>query len=158
MLTGIVEKIKPIIEPIVKSHNMVIDNLQYVKRGKEMFLELYVEREDLSSIDLDAIVLLSDDISKKLDEVDLISDNYTLDVSTSGAEKSIKDFSKFPLFIDRFIQVHVDRAINGENIFRGILKEVKENSIIISYKVKTRTINVEIEIENITKANLAVNI
>ncbi len=158
MLAGIVERIKPIIEPIVNKHNMIIDSLQYLKRGREMFLELYVEREDLSSIDLDAIVLLSDEISKKLDEVDLISENYTLDVSTSGAEKEIKDFNKFNLLIGKLIQVHVEKAIQGENIFKGILKEVNDDNIVIAYKIKTRTKEVSIEIKNITKANLAVNI
>ncbi len=158
MQNVIIEKLKPILEPIVNKHGMYIDNLQYKKHGREAFLELYVEREDMSSIDLDAIVLLSDEISKKLDEVDLIQENYTLDVSTSGAEKPIKDFSKFPLLVGKYMQIKVDKAIKGENVFLGTLKEAKENSIVLSYRVKTRTIDVEIEINNITKANLAVNI
>lgn len=151
-------KLRPILEPIVISFNMYIDRLQYLKHGKDAFLELYVEREDMSSIDLDTICLLSDAISKKLDEVDLIKDNYTLDVSTSGAEKPIKDFSKFPLLISKYMQINVRNPIKGDNIFLGYLKEVKENSIILTYKIKTRTVDVEIDLNNITKAKLAVNI
>lgn len=158
MKEQIIDVLKPIVGEIVNAHGMYIDRFQYVKHGKEAFLELYVEKEDMSSIDLDEIVSLSDEVSLKLDELDLISDNYTLDVSTSGAEKPIKDFSKFPLLIGKYMQIKVDRAIKGENVFIGTLKEVKEHSIILSYRIKTRTISVEIELENITKANLAVNI
>ena len=54
--------------------------------------------------------------------------------------------------------VRVDRAIQGENIIYGTLEEAYEDKIVLSYKVKTRTKKVEIEINNITKANLAVQI
>lgn len=137
---------------------MYIDELDYVKKCKKNFLKLYVEKEDMSSIDLDSIVLLSDEISKKLDEVNLMEENYTLDVSTSGAEKEIKDFKKFPLLINRYLKIKVDKPIKGENIIYGDLKAVKENSIILTYKVKTRIVEVEIEFDNILKAYLAVRI
>ena len=54
--------------------------------------------------------------------------------------------------------IKVDRAIKGDNIFYGTLIEAKENSIVLSYRIKTRTVTVEITLDNITKANLAVNI
>ena len=56
----------------VTNHNMIIDELHYKKQGKEFILQIYVEREDLSPIDLDDIVALSEDLSLKLDEIDLI--------------------------------------------------------------------------------------
>ena len=98
-MTALEEKLIEGLTPIVNSHNMIIDELHYKRRDGGFVLEVYVEREDLSPIDLDAIVALSEDLSPKLDELDLIQDEYCLDVSTSGAEKPIKDFSKFPLFI-----------------------------------------------------------
>ncbi len=153
-----IAKLRPFIEEIVTKHEMYIDKLQFKKQGKELFLELYVEKLDMSNIDLDSIVLLSDEVSKKLDEIDLIEENYTLDVSTSGAEKEIKDFTKLSLLIGKYMKIKVDKAINGENVFLGTLQEVKENSIILTYKIKTRKVTVEINLDNITKANLAVNI
>lgn len=157
-MNTLIDELRKVLEPIVSKHNMFIDSLDYKRKGKEYFLELYVERLDMSSIDLDAICELSEEVSLKLDEVDLIQDNYTLDVSTSGAEKPIKDFSKFPALIGKYMCIKVDRAIKGDNIFYGTLIEAKENSIVLSYRIKTRTVTVEITLDNITKANLAVNI
>lgn len=142
----------------VNKHDMIIDELHYRKKGKEFVLEIYVERDDLTSIDLDAIVSLSEDLSLRLDEIDLIQDEYCLDVSTSGAEKQIKDFSKFPSLVGRYMEIHLINPIKGINIYRATLDEVEGNVLKMSYKDKTRTCHIEVETENIYKAKLTVKI
>lgn len=146
------------LNPIVIAHKMIIDELKYIKQGKEFTLRIYVEREDLSSIDLDEIVSLSEDLSAKLDEIDLIQDNYNLDVSTSGAEKEIKDFTKFPLLKGKYMEIKLKNPIKGLNSYIGYLVETTEQSIILEYKVKTRLQRVEIDISNINKAKLTVKL
>ena len=74
-MTTLEENLVAGLNDVVLKHNMVIDELHYFKRGKEFILQIYVEREDLSPIELDAIVSLSEDLSTKLDELDLIQDN-----------------------------------------------------------------------------------
>ena len=142
----------------VTNHNMIIDELHYKKQGKEFILQIYVEREDLSPIDLDDIVALSEDLSLKLDEIDLIQDEYCLDVSTSGADKPIKDFSKFPLLIGKYMEIHLINGIKGQNIFRATLDEVDGGALKLSYMDKTRLVHLEVEIENIYKARLTVKL
>ena len=142
----------------VANHNMLIDELHYKKQGKEFILQIYVEREDLSPIDLDDIVSLSEDLSLKLDEIDLIQDEYCLDVSTSGADKPIKDFSKFPLLVGKYMEIHLVNGIKGQNIFRATLDEVDGNILRLSYMDKTRLVKLEVEIENIYKARLTVKL
>ncbi len=157
-MTTLEEKIQDGIIDIVKNHNMEIDELHYIRRGKENVLEIYVERNDLSSIDLDEIVSLSEDISPRLDELDLISDNYCLDVSTSGADKPIKDFKKFPFLIGKYVQIKLINPIKGLNTYEGDLLEATDDKIVVGYKEKTRSLKVEIEIKNINKAKLTVKV
>lgn len=157
-MTTLEENLVAGLNDVVLKHNMVIDELHYFKRGKEFILQIYVEREDLSPIELDAIVSLSEDLSTKLDELDLIQDNYCLDVSTSGADKPIKDFSKFPLLIGKYMEIRLINPINGLNIYEGVLKEVNNEEITLSYRVKTRTKEVIIKISNINKAKLTVKV
>lgn len=157
-MTTLEEKIQDGIIYIVKNHNMEIDELHYIRRGKENVLEIYVERSDLSSIDLDEIVSLSEDISPRLDELDLISDNYCLDVSTSGADKPIKDFKKFPFLIGKYVQIKLINPIKGLNTYEGDLLEATDDKIVVGYKEKTRSLKVEIEIKNINKAKLTVKV
>ena len=157
-MTTLEEKIQDGIIDIVKNHNMEIDELHYIRRGKENVLEIYVERSDLSSIDLDEIVSLSEDISPRLDELDLISDNYCLDVSTSGADKPIKDFKKFPFLIGKYVQIKLINPSKGLNTYEGDLLEATDDKIVVGYKEKTRSLKVEIEIKNINKAKLTVKV
>lgn len=152
------EQLKNALNETVEKHSMYIDMLSYKRKGKEFILEIYVEREDMSSIDLDAIVALSEDISAKLDEIDLIKDNYCLDVSTSGTEKPINDFSKFPLLVGKYMELRLINPIKGQNIFVGTLESVEDGVLTISYREKTRTLNVKVDINNINKAKLTAKI
>lgn len=157
-MTTLEEQLINGLTPVVVNHNMIIDELHYRRKGKEFVLEVYVEREDLSTIDLDDIVSLSEDLSAKLDELDLISDNYCLDVSTSGAEKPIKDYSKFPTLIGKYMEIKLTNPIKGLNTYVGTLVSADARQIVIEYRVKTRTLQVEIEIANIYKAKLTVKL
>lgn len=157
-MTTLEEQLAQGLQGTVSSHGLVIDQLHYKKRGKDSVLEIYVEREDLSSVDLDAIVSLSEDLSAKLDELDLIQENYCLDVSTSGADKPIRDFSKFPLLVGRYMEIRVKNPIRGANIFLGTLEAVDGDILTLVYKEKTRDCRVEIATENIGKAKLTVKL
>lgn len=154
-MSELLEKVKSYIEPLVKEQGMILDKFSYEKRGKDFYLVIYVEKEDEIAT-LDDVCKVSDLISVKLDELDLIKDNYVLDVSTSGAEKPITDFTKFDKYLGKYIFVKLRNPVDGFNDYTGTLEEVNENTIKMSYKVKTRTKYVEIEISNITKANLAI--
>ena len=154
-MSELLEKVKSYIEPLVNQRGLYLDKFSYEKRGKDYYLVIYVEKED-DVITLDEICEVSEIISNKLDEIDLINDNYILDVSTSGAEKPIKDFSKFDKYIGKYILVKLKNPVEGNNSYTGTLEEASEEKIKMSYKVKTRTKYVEILKSNITKANLAV--
>ena len=154
-MSELLEKVKSYIEPVVEAQGLLLDKFSYEKRGKDYYLVIYVEKEDEIAT-LDDVCKVSELISQKLDEIDLITDNYILDVSTSGAEKPITDFSKFPKYVGKYIFVKLRNPVEGENDYTGTLEEVNEETNKMSYKVKTRTKYVEIPISNITKANLAI--
>lgn len=157
-LTTLEEKLIENLNDIILKHNMVLDELKYLKKGREYVLQIYVEREDLSSIDLDEIVSLSEDLSLRLDEINLIQDNYCLDVSTSGAEKEIKDLRKLSSLIGKYLEIKLVNPIKGLNTYIGYLISADDERAVLEYKVKTRTMRVDIEISNIYKAKLTVKI
>lgn len=154
-MSEIEEKLIAFLNPIIQEKGLYLDELHYAKKGKDNYLTIYVEKED-DSVDLDQIVELSDALSKRLDELDLIKEYYMLDVSTSGAEKPIKDLNKLSKYIDKYIQIQLSEPIDNLFEIKGYLKEVNEDFVKMSYKVKTREKLVEILISNIKKANLAI--
>jgi ribosome maturation factor RimP len=149
------DELRKLLEPIIKENNLYIDKLEYAKKGKEYYLTIYLEKED-DVATLDDICKVSEIISDALDQANLIQDNYVLDVSTSGAEKPITDFSSFNKYIGKYIYVKFKNGYAGLNEVTGTLEKVENDTLTISYKVKTRVKFVDVQISNISKSNLAI--
>ena len=124
-----------------------------VEKG-DVLVSIVADR--VEPIDMNTIVDLSGKLSAYLDEIDDSDEKYFLDVSSLGAEKPLK-IESLPQYEGRFIHVHVNNAIDGLNIFEGDLVKVNEDSITLSYKVKTRVKTVDILLNNIYKIRLAIN-
>ena len=116
-------------------------------------LSIVVDR--ISPIDMDAIVEVTNVINALLDEVDPFESEYTLDVSSLGAEKPLK-IEKLHEYVNSYVNVHLTNPINGENIYEGDLVAVNEDNILLSYRQKTRTKTVDIQKSNISKIRLAI--
>ena len=116
-------------------------------------LSIVVDR--VSPIDMDAIVEVTNVINALLDEVDPFESEYTLDVSSLGAEKPLK-IEKLHEYVNSYVNVHLTNPINGENIYEGDLVAVNEDNILLSYRQKTRTKTVDIQKSNISKIRLAI--
>ena len=116
-------------------------------------LSIVVDR--VSPIDMDAIVEVTNVINALLDEVDPFESEYTLDVSSLGAEKPLK-IEKLHDYVNSYVNVHLTNPINGENIYEGDLVAVNEDNILLSYRQKTRTKTVDIQKSNISKIRLAI--
>ncbi len=74
------EKIKDLISEPIKSLDLVVDSIEYVKSGKYNFLNIVLDR--INGIDLDTIVEATNIINPILDEYDLINEEYILDISS----------------------------------------------------------------------------
>ena len=116
-------------------------------------LSLVVDR--VEDIDMDAIVSLTNVLNAYLDEVNPFEKAYTLDVSSLGAEKPLS-VEKLDAYVGRFIHVHLINPIKGENIYEGDLVNVSNETVTLTYRIKTRSMSVEINKENISKVRLAI--
>ena len=74
------DKIKEIISEPISKLDLVVDSIEYVTVGKNNFLNIVLDR--INGIDLDTIVEATNIIKPILDEYDLISDEYILDISS----------------------------------------------------------------------------
>ena len=116
-------------------------------------LNIVVDREQ--EIDMEAIVSLTNVLNAYLDELNPFEKAYTLDISSLGAEKPLK-VEKLEAYVGKFVHVHLINPIKGENIYEGDLTTVNESNIVLTYKNKTRSINLEIAKSNISKIRLAI--
>lgn len=116
-------------------------------------LTVVVDKE--SEIDMNMIVEVTNELNTYLDEINPFEKPYTLDLSSLGAEKPLK-VERLSAYIGKYVNVHLINPIKGENIYEGDLKEVDDDKIIITYRQKTRSIDLEILKSNIYKIRLAI--
>ena len=72
------EKVRKIIEDVLKNKDILIDSIKYEKEGNNIFLRIVVDRN--GSIDIDMIVEITKIINPLLDEANIIKDSYILDI------------------------------------------------------------------------------
>lgn len=116
-------------------------------------LTVVVDKE--SEIDMNMIVEVTNELNAYLDEINPFEKPYTLDLSSLGAEKPLK-VERLSAYVGKYVNVHLVNPIKGENIYEGDLKEVDDDKIIITYRQKTRSIDLEILKSNIYKIRLAI--
>ena len=142
--------------PLEKKINELGFDLVSIKRAIEkgdVVISIVVDR--VNPIDMETIVNLSNELSSYIDTIDDSNEKYFLDISSLGAEKPLK-IESLKDYVGRYVNVHLTNPIDGENIYEGDLLEANEDSLTLSYRVKTRVKTVSILLSNIYKIRLAI--
>lgn len=134
------------IKEYLKEKDLELFSVKYLK--KDETLEVLID----SSIDMDKLEALSNELSEYLDKYDNeFENNYILDVSTVGVERPIRNLEELNKAIGNYIYVKTK-----ENEFNGTLKDVKDEVLNLEVKDKTKFKNVSIEYKNVKKVRYAV--
>lgn len=157
-MSSVESTVRDVAQPIAEELGFELANVQYIKEGKNWFLRLYIDHPN--GISLDDCVMVSDKVGEALDSLDPdpIPQAYFLEVSSLGAERPIEADGDYAPYIDKYIQVNLHQAVEGESTYRGDLLADHGDSIEIMVRIKTRDKNILIEKTNIAKAQLTVKI
>jgi len=136
-----------IVQDIIKSTAYEIIDVEYVKEGPFKYLKVYIDKPE--GITVDDCSEISHSLSKKLDELDLISEQYFLEVSSPGLERPFKTESDYIKNINEKVEVKLYKPLDGKKVLTGILLEKQENNIVIDSEKQIITI----EIKDISKIN-----
>lgn len=145
--------VKNLIEKPIKALGYTELDVKFVREFGTSYLRVMVDKDE--PIDLEEIVKINDLISPMLDEADLIKNEYVLDVTTFGAEKKIA-LDKLQKYVGKYVNIHLDRPYKGMNIIEGDLVSVDSETVVITFKEKTRLIKCELNRNDIDKARLAI--
>lgn len=146
---------KDLVTPILEEMQLELVDIEYVKEGKDWFLRLFIDKD--GGVDIAECGVVSEKLSEKLDEVDPITHNYFLEVSSPGAERPLKKESDFKKAIDKNVHIKTYEPIDGSKTFEGKLLDFDGETVIVEIKIKTRKKTVEIPYGKVAKARLAVS-
>jgi ribosome maturation factor RimP len=101
-----------------------------IKRGRDgQFVRLYVDKE--GGIGLSELESVSHEVSAILDAEDPIKGSYTLEVSSPGLDRPLKDENDFRRFVGRLARISSYEPVDGRRHWTGRLLEVGEGAVAV---------------------------
>ena len=155
-MSRVVDEVRVVVQPIVDEQNLELVDMEFLKEGKNWFIRIYIDKP--SGIDIEECALISEKVSEALDAIDPdpIPQAYFLEVSSPGAERPLKTEADMQNAIGKYVHLSFYQAIDGEKFYEGTLKEVNDDSVVLTIRIKTRTKDIEIERKQIANARLAI--
>ena len=147
-IDSLINEIDQLVRPIAVELDYEIYYIEYVKENGEYYLRIYIDKEE-GRISLSDCEAMSRRVSEVMDVKDPIKDPYFLEISSPGLNRGIYTEEHYKKYINNEVQIRFTKSLNGKKSIKGILKEVKENSIIIDAEG-----NIEIPKDKIKSANL----
>ncbi|MFI7412287.1 ribosome maturation factor RimP [Streptomyces sp. NPDC049627] len=112
------ERLRELLEPLVSSQGLDLEEIEVDSVGRKRVLRVVVDSD--TGADLDEIADVSRALSAKLDETDAMGEGeYTLEVGTPGAERLLTEHRHYVRAVDRLVKFQL--AEGGELVAR-ILK------------------------------------
>ncbi len=128
MSTWRMKDIQELLEPTLQHMGYSIYSLERSGSGGRT-LRIAIDKQD-GFISLDDCERVSHVAGPLLDQADLIADSYTLEVSSPGAERRLRDRAEYERFVGRRVNVR-RRAGEAEVALEGVLVGVDDAGIAI---------------------------
>lgn len=116
-------------EPIAEKQGVYIVDVTYRKNDDVYSLCYYIDKE--GGVGIDECELFSKAIEEVLDAEDIIENNYTLEVSSPGADRQLTKEREFLYYKGREVDVKLYKAENGLKEFTGVLEDYKDDAVSI---------------------------
>ncbi|MFC1841077.1 ribosome maturation factor RimP [Thermodesulfobacteriota bacterium] len=137
-----------IASPILEDIGFELIDVEYLSVNGRWILRLYIDKE--GGVTIDDCVSVSRELGDLLDVKDIINHEYVLEVSSPGLNRPLKREKDFIKYIGKKIKCRMAGPVDGQKIFSGLLKDLKEGRIFL----KTENGIVELSLDDIEKANL----
>jgi ribosome maturation factor RimP len=163
-----VEQIRAAAERVARSYGLEIFDVQFRRESGGWMLRVVIDRPTRideqgcvivelpeHSIGIEDCQRVSQDLSALLDVEDPVEQTYTLEVSSPGLERPLRDRHDYERFAGRIAKIVVRDAINGQMHFEGRLRGVEDDALVLE-SGRTKVKVTRIPLDNVSRGRLAV--
>lgn len=144
---ALIGQLKEIILPVVEGENSELVDIEFKKTSQGAYLTVLADGKD-GKVDADVLASINRKIGDILDQMDLISERYTLEVSSPGLDRPLSTARDFERKLNCPVKFFLTEAISGKIEHDGRVKEVKNEAVVVESKNGT----LEIPLSKIRKA------
>ena len=113
-------------DKVAENLGFCVVDAQFKKEDGRQILRIFIDKE--GGVGIDDCETFSRAIEPVLDEADPIEGNYTLEVSSPGADRRLTKEREFLYYIGAKVDVKLFKPIDGMKEFSGILTGYKDKA------------------------------
>lgn len=156
----VLAQIRELIRPSLEQSGVELFDVRLAGSGGERILRLTIDTE--TGVTLDDCERVSNTVAAVLDAYDPIDGPYTLEVSSPGAERPLRDVGDWRRHVGRLVNVRFagesDTGEAGETVVEGRLLSVGEDAVEVEVRERRRVVPTRIPFSAVRAARLAVEI
>ncbi|TVP96557.1 MAG: ribosome maturation factor RimP [Acholeplasmatales bacterium] len=142
------EKLTPPIRKLVEDLGYELYDVVFEQREEGPVLSVLIDHA--SGIDIDDCVAVSESVSLYLDETDPIPESYSLEVTSAGAERLLRNHEEIHRAIGKFIYLET-----MDQQYEGTLLSLDQDTLTLMGKNRQKT---TVLLAELTVIRLAVNL
>ena len=155
---SVVEQVRSVAARVAAGYGLEIFDVQFRREAPGMVLRVQIDRPGPAasaeeSVSVEDCARVSRDLSAILDVEDVVPIAYTLEVSSPGLDRPLRQLDDYRRFAGRRAKIVVRGPVDGQGFFRGTLRGVDGREVLIDGE-DGRTHRVPVDA--ITRANLEV--
>jgi ribosome maturation factor RimP len=129
MEKSLVSEVWRIVEPLIEAESMELVDIEFRHEGRGAVLRLFVDRE--GGVGVDDLAPMSRRVGAVLDVHEAIPGAYTLEVSSPGVNRRLRQPDHFRRYLGKRVRVRCSAHHNGRRSFLGSLLAVEDGGIVI---------------------------
>jgi ribosome maturation factor RimP len=146
---GVLEEVRDLAEAVTRRRSLRLWDVEMAGQPGRAVVRVFVDGED--GVDLDTVAEVSEEISRGLDLRDPIQGRYTLEVSSPGLERSLKEPGHFRSSVGKKVTVKTkDKLVGDSHRVDGTIEDTTAEAVVLA--VEGRDGRVEIPFEAVRSA------
>lgn len=122
------DALQALVVPVVEAMECEFWGLEYLSSGRSAMLRIYIDNDPVTVEDCEKI---SRQVSSLLDVEDLISSEYTLEVSSPGLDRPLYTLAQYERYVGEDVALKLRFPYEGRRNFKGRLNGIEGEDILL---------------------------
>ena len=128
-------RLDAVVGPVVRAHGGEVVDIEWKQEPGGWILRIFVEKlgsaeinatTESAAVGLELCAGVARDLSPALDVADIIPHRYTLEVSSPGVERPLRDPRDYVRFVGQKAKVKVRESVDGQKVVVGVIEPSSE--------------------------------
>ena len=126
----ITAKIQDLLKPLLEEMNLVLVDLVVKRRQRDYHIEVVADRP-MGGITIEECAVVNKRLNERLETENAISEDYILEVSSPGLDRSLKTQQDFVRVMNRVVHFYLATPVHNKWEHEGLVNKADETSVVI---------------------------